>query len=87
MTAKLVQLGLQPGPTYGYVPQPPLDAMDTDEHGSTAGGDIRNIAIQMVAAMQRTPPHVAETWAHIIAQLCSGSGGGLMSTTGQGPTC
>lgn len=35
---------------------------------------LRDVAVQMVQAMQRTPANVAAEWASIVAHLCAGQG-------------
>ena len=39
--------------------------------GVEVSSDLRDVAVQLVQAMQETPAGVAQKWASIIANLCA----------------
>jgi hypothetical protein len=52
--------------------------------GVEVSSDLRDVAVQMVQAMQKTPAGVAQEWANIISNLCSGGQAAILSAAGEG---
>ena len=52
--------------------------------GVEVSSDLRDVAVQMVQAMQETPAGVAQKWANIIASLCADGQAAVLQAAASG---